>query len=258
MIVHMVARQVGERTRHEPHAVKPLLVETVRGGLDREARDAVRGKPIEQLMQSNRVWRRQRPVNGQRARHDADRPDRSGFLTKRLPDLAHEGGDRSFPAGAGHRHGRLGLTRIEARRGVSKRGPGVGDFDECRVGDFGPTLGDNCGSALRHRFAHMLEAVVFRPGQREKDIAGRRLSAVERQAGNGALAKRAIGVLELEDVAKPSHRPRAHSLPVLSASAPYPSRAIMGNGCVGASFIGGTPSSGSTRRISAPATRPAL
>ena len=207
MIVHVVPRQVGERARREPHAVKPLLVETVRGGLDREARDAVRGKPIKQLMQSNRVWRRQRSIDGQRARHDADRPDRSGLSTERLPDLAHEGGDRSFSAGPGHRDDRLRLTRIEARRGVSKRGAGVGNFDEGRVGDFGPTLGDNCGCALRHRFAHMLEAVVFRPGQREKDITGRRLSAVERQPRNGALAKRAIGVLELEDVAKPSHRP---------------------------------------------------
>jgi hypothetical protein len=53
----------------------------------------------------------------------------------------------------------------------------------------------------------MLEAVVFRPGQREKDIARGRLSAVERQPRNGARRKRAIGVLKLEDVAKPSHRP---------------------------------------------------
>ena len=158
-------------------------------------------------MQRDRIRRRQRSVNRQRARHDADRPDRSGLAPKRLPDLAHEGGDRSLSAGAGHRDDRFGLARIEARGGVSESGASVGDLDEGRVGGFRPTLGDNCGCALRHRFAHMLEAVVFRPGQREEDIAWRRLSAVERQPRNGARRERAIGVLELEDVAKPSHRP---------------------------------------------------
>ena len=144
--------------------------------------------------------------------------------------MAHEGGDRGFSAGAGHRHDRLGLARIEARGGVSQRGAGVGDLDEGGVRRFRPTLGDNCGRALLHRLTHVIEAIVLGPGKREEDVAGRSLSAVERQPDNGARGKLAIGVLELQDVAKPSHRAEGHSLPVLSASAPYPSRAMMGNG----------------------------
>ncbi len=207
MIVHVVARQIGECGGGEPHAVQPLLVETMRGGLDREVGDAVRGQPIEQLMQRDRVRRRQRSVDSERARHDADRSDRSGLPPQRPPDLAHESDDRSFPAGAGHRDNGFGLARIEARGGVSERGAGVGDVHEGGVGGVRPALGDNRGGAFRHRLAHVPEAVVLGAGKREEDIARRGLSTVERQARNRAIAKRAIGVLELEDVAKPSHRP---------------------------------------------------
>ena len=230
MIVHVVAGQIGERARRKAHAVEPLLVETVRGGLDREARDAACGEPIEKLMQGDRVRRRQRSVYGQRARHHSDRPDRSSLLTERLPDLAHKGDNRCFSARAGHRDNGFWLAGIEAGSGMSQRGAGVGDLDEGGVGGLRPTLGDDCGRALRHRFAHVLQTIVLSASKREEDIARRRLSAVERQPRNGARRKFAIGVLELQDVAKPSHRAEGHSLPVLSASAPYPSRAMMGNG----------------------------
>ena len=230
VIVHMVAREICERARGKPHAVEPLLVETMRGRLDREARDAACGQPVEKLMQRDRIRRGQRSVDGQRARHDADRPDRSGLAPERLPDLAHEGDDRGFAAGAGHRDNGFGLTRIEARCSVSQRGAGVGDLDEGGVGGLRPTLGDNSGRAPLNRLVHMLETIVLCAGKRKEDVARRSLSAVERQPRNGARGERAIGVLELEDVAKPSHRPQAYSLPVLSASAPYPSRAMMGNG----------------------------
>ena len=77
------------------------------------------GEPVEELMERDRVRGGQRSVDGQRARDDAERPDRSGFMRKRLPDLAHEGDDRGFSAGAGDRDDGLGLARIKARGGVS-------------------------------------------------------------------------------------------------------------------------------------------
>jgi hypothetical protein len=46
----MIAREIGETARGKMHAVEPLLVETVRGGLEREIRDAACGEPIEKLM----------------------------------------------------------------------------------------------------------------------------------------------------------------------------------------------------------------
>ena len=204
----MVAREIGEGARGKAHAVKPLLVETMRGGLDREARDVACGEPIEKLMQRDRVRRGQRSVDGQRARHDSDRPDRSGLAPERLPDLAHEGDDGGFAAGAGHRDNGFGLARIEARSGMSQCGARVRHLDEGGVGGLRPTLGDNRRRALLNRLVHMLETVVLCAGERKEDIARRGLSAVERQPRDGARGERAIGFLELEDVAKPSHRPR--------------------------------------------------
>ena len=134
-------------------------------------------------------------------------PIEADSTPQRPPDLAHEGDDRGFAAGAGHRDNGFRLARIEARSGVSERGAGVGDVHEGGVRGFRPTLGDNRGGAFRHRFAHVPEAVVLGAGKGEEDVARRGLSTVERQARNRAIAKRAIGVLELEDVAKPSHRP---------------------------------------------------
>ena len=162
MVVHVVAGEIGERASGEAHAVEPLLVEAVRRGLHGEMGDAACGEPVEELMERDRVRGGQRSVDGQRARHDAERPDRSGFMRKRLPDLAHEGDDRGFSAGAGDRDDRLGLARIEARGGVSEGGAGVGDLDEGGVGDFGPAFGDDRSGAFGQRLADMPEAVVLR------------------------------------------------------------------------------------------------
>ena len=206
VIVHVVAGEICERARGEAHAVEPLLVETVRGGLDREASDAARGEPVEKLVQRDRVRRRQRSVDGERARDDADRPDGRRLLAERLPDLAGEGGDRSLSAGAGHRDNGFGLAGIEARSGASERDAGVGDVNEGGAQGFRPALGDNRRRAVLDRLANVLETVVLHAGKREENVAGRGLSAVERQAADGARRKRAIGASELEDVAQPSHR----------------------------------------------------
>ena len=208
VVVHVVARQIGECASGEAHAVEPLLSKAVRGGLHSEVRDAAPGEPVDEFVQGDGVRRRQRPVDGQRARHDADRPDRGGVLAERLPDLAHEGDDRSFSAGAGHGDDCLRLARIEARGGLGERGARIGDLDEGGVRDLRPALGDDRRRALRQRLADMLEAVVLHAGKREEDVAGRSLSAVERQPRDGPRSERAVGVLEIEDVAKPSHRPR--------------------------------------------------
>ena len=82
MVVHVVAGEIGERARGEAHAVEPLLVEAVRRGLHGEVGDAACGEPVEELMERDRVRGGQRSVDGQRARDDAERPDRSGFIAQ--------------------------------------------------------------------------------------------------------------------------------------------------------------------------------
>jgi hypothetical protein len=208
VVIEVVAGQIGERARGEAHAVEPLLVETVGGGLHGEMGDAARGEPVEELVQRDRVRRGQRPVDGELARHDAERPDRGGFEPKRLPDLAHEGDDRGLSAGAGDRDDGLGLARVKASGGVSEGGAGVADLDEGGVRDFPPAFGHDRRRAFRQRLADMLEAVVLRAGKGEEYVAGQGLPAVEREPDDGPRSERAVGVLELEDVAKPSHRRR--------------------------------------------------
>ncbi len=44
VIVHVIARQIGEAADRHTHAVDAMLVEAVRGGLHREMRDAVLGE----------------------------------------------------------------------------------------------------------------------------------------------------------------------------------------------------------------------
>ena len=44
MIVEMIAADIGEAAGRDPHAVEPVLVEAVRGRLDREMRDALVGE----------------------------------------------------------------------------------------------------------------------------------------------------------------------------------------------------------------------
>ena len=100
VVVHMIARQVGERAGPQSHAVEPPLIEAVRRRLQRDMGYAGPGELLEGLMQRDRVGRGQGPIGRHRARHDADRADRGGFAAERSPDLADEGGDRGLAAGS--------------------------------------------------------------------------------------------------------------------------------------------------------------
>jgi hypothetical protein len=51
----MVAAEIGEAGRREPHAVEPALVEPMRRGFHGEVRDAVRREPVEGLVQGDGV-----------------------------------------------------------------------------------------------------------------------------------------------------------------------------------------------------------
>ena len=63
MIVEMIAAEVGEAAGRDAHAVEPMLVEPVRGGLDREMRDAFAGELIQRAVQRDRIGRGERAVD---------------------------------------------------------------------------------------------------------------------------------------------------------------------------------------------------
>ena len=75
MIIHVVARQVGEGAGGDAHAVEAVLIEAVRGGFEGKMRDALAGDLVELTMQRDRIRRGQRSVDGALRRHQSDGAD---------------------------------------------------------------------------------------------------------------------------------------------------------------------------------------
>ena len=121
VVVHVVARQVGEATDRHAHAVDAVLIEPVRGGFHREMRDAVFRQPVERASELDRIGRRERAVDLLFRRHQPDGADARRLVAQRLPDLPREGRNRRLAAGAGHRRDRLRLPRMEPRRHKRER-----------------------------------------------------------------------------------------------------------------------------------------
>ena len=57
MVIHVVAREIGESAGRYAHAVQPILIEPVRRGLECQMADAVSGNLVELAMQRDRVRR---------------------------------------------------------------------------------------------------------------------------------------------------------------------------------------------------------
>ena len=108
MIVEMIARQIGEGGGGDPHAVEPVLIETVRRRLQRQMRDAL-ARQLRASMQFDRIGRGQRSVDARPARPRPTVPMLAAARAR--PDLARERRDGSLAAGAGDRGDRLRLTR---------------------------------------------------------------------------------------------------------------------------------------------------
>ena len=121
VIIHVIAREIGEAAGGDAHAVEPELVEPVRGRLEGQMRDAVARDLVELPVQRDRIRRRQRAVDRALRRNQPDGADAGGGMAEPLPDLAREGGDRGLAAGAGHRRDRRGLPRIKSRRRQRQR-----------------------------------------------------------------------------------------------------------------------------------------
>ena len=130
MVIHVVAREIGETAGGDAHAVEPVLVEPVRRGLEGEMGDALAGDFVELPVQRDRIRRGQRAVDGALRRHQPDGADAGRCVTEPLPDLAREGGDRGLAAGAGDRRDGLRLPRIKFRRGQRQRAARVRRGDE--------------------------------------------------------------------------------------------------------------------------------
>ena len=112
----MVAGDVGEGAGREPDAVEPILREPVARGFERQMRHVIGGElaPASRAASPDRAsYARDTPTVRP---DDADRAEARGAKAHRLPDLAHEGGDRGLAVGAGDRDHEVGLSAGEARR----------------------------------------------------------------------------------------------------------------------------------------------
>ena len=130
MVVHVIAREIGEAAGGDAHAIEPELVEPVRGRLEGQMRDAVAGDFVKLPVQRDRVRRRQRAVHRALRRNQTDGADAGGSVAEPFPDLARERGDRRLAAGPGHRRCCRGLARIKSRRRQRQRAARIWRDDE--------------------------------------------------------------------------------------------------------------------------------
>ncbi len=225
MIIHVVARQVREGARRNLHPIEPALVEAMRRGFERQMGHPRDGKPVQRLMQGQRIGRRQRAIDRQRAGDDASRAERGRLAAERGPDLADKGRDRSLSARSRNGDHGFRLSRKEPLRGAREGRPSIGHAQKRRrsraaVGRSRVALADDRDRAARKRLHHVLQSVVLRAGEREEHVTRPDLTAVEGNTADLALCERSVGAGKIENFTKTHHPPGVHSLPSLSASAP--------------------------------------
>ena len=182
MIIHVVARQIGEAAGRDAHAVETILIEPVRGRFEGEMRDAVARDLVELSMQRDRIGRGQRAVDGALRRYQPDGADAGGGMPEPLPDLAREGGDRGLAAGAGDGGDGRGLLRIKLRRGQRQRAARIGRGHERHGQALRRMIAGNRDGAGRNRRIDEARAVGPAAGEREEQIARLDHAAVHGEA----------------------------------------------------------------------------
>ena len=150
-------------------------------------RDVILGECRQRMMQLDRIGRRMGEIFLALRSDDAHRADARGAEAHRLPDLAHEGGDRCLAIGAGDGDDDIGLGAGETRRDAREELMRVAGFDQDRfrrrrrdliADDHGRRPG---GDRLRDE----LRAVDFRARQSGKKKTRLHLPAVGGEAGDG-------------------------------------------------------------------------
>ena len=132
VIVQVIARDVGESAGGNVQAVEAVLIEPMRGRLDRKMGDLIAGESVERSVQRDRIRRRQRAVGGAARRDDTDSADARGAVSECGPDLPREGRDRRFSARAGDGDNDARLAREEFGGHHGERAAGVVDPREGR------------------------------------------------------------------------------------------------------------------------------
>ena len=80
MVVEVIAAEVGEGGRLQPHAVEPELIEAVRRRLEGQVRDAFGRQLGQRPVQRHRIGRRQSAVDAAVGLHQADGAERGRLV----------------------------------------------------------------------------------------------------------------------------------------------------------------------------------
>jgi hypothetical protein len=171
MIIHMVAREIGEAARRDADAVETELIEPVRGGFKGKMRDAIARDLVELTMQGDRIGRGQRAVDSALRRHQSNGSDACRDMSEPLPDLARERCDGGLAAGAGDGGNRCGLPRVEFRRGQRQCAARIGRGDERHRNMRRRLISCNRHGAARDRRIDEARTIGLAACQREEQIA---------------------------------------------------------------------------------------
>ena len=187
VIVEMVAAEIGEGGSLQAHAVEPVLVEAVRGGLEGQMRDALDRQLRQCPVQGHRVWRRQSAISAAVGLDQADGAQRGGLVPEGGEDLPGEFGDRGLAAGARYGDDGFGLGRVEPRGHQGQRPARLGGGKHghiLRHVDLRPVPDENGGGPLGDGLRHEARAVGLGAGNGGKQPAGLHLAAIGGDAGD--------------------------------------------------------------------------
>ena len=128
MIIHVIARDVGESRCSHIDPVETELIEPVARGFQRQMLDAFLLQPRELGMQRDRIGRRVRELHVPGRRIDAEVPRLAALRPCERPDLPQERGDRRLAVGAGDGGDAVRLRAVEFRRHLRE----AQSADSCR------------------------------------------------------------------------------------------------------------------------------
>ena len=209
MIIHVVAREIGEAAGRDAHAVEAELVEPMRGRFERKMRDAVARDLVELPVQCDRVRRGQRAVDGAFWRNETDGADARGVMAKTLPDLPRESGNRCLAAGARHRRDGVRLLRIKFRRSQRQRAARIFADDEGNARAFQPMVACDSNGTGHNGRIYKTRTVSLAARERKEQIARLHRAAVDGQPPHlDRIARSVDRGVSAKEVAK------SHAVPV--------------------------------------------
>ena len=225
VIVEVVAGDVGQRPRRQPHPVDAPLGQTMARRLHRGMGHALGGQPREQGVQLDRVGGGVGKRRLDRAL-DARGAEIRGPQAQRRPDLPREARDRCLAVGPRHGDADLGLGTEKRRRQLGQPAARVvGDDERHRKAAQRMGRAERPVEAAQHRdrahpqrVGHELGPIELHALQRGEDMAGLRGAAVHRQAGDrGRRVRRGA---QHQPVEKAKARKRGHGgrLPLRAGS----------------------------------------